>query len=507
MKKTLIAAAIAALPLCTASAGSSTSDTALSTLPRVANVDVRFQSYNVEMVEVTGGRFWAPYGGPPGELHRQRPPLDLADKRLIALARHLGPAYMRVSGTWANNSYLLADDETLAAPPKGFEQILTREQWKSVIAFAKAVDARIVTSFAVSNGTRDADGVWQPDQAQRLVDLTNEAGGTLYAAEFFNEPNIPGVPRSMPDRYDADRYGADFRAFRRWARSAVPGMKLIGTGGADETGMLAQAPPGSNSPLSVRSEDMLAANPNSLDGVSYHFYGSVSPRCARDGPWAVRKDLALSPQRLDRTLTEYDFYARLRDRYEPGKPMWLTETGESACGGSPWASTFVDSFRYLDQLGSLARKGVQAVMHNTLFASDYALVDQDSLTPRPSYWAAVLWRRTMGQTVLAAPDLGSKDLRAFAHCLPDKQGGVGLMILNIGTTRRTIPIGRKASAWIMAGTPLETRTVQVNGAVPYLDDKGNLIGLDGKTIKGSLSLAGQSIAFIAVPGIDNPACW
>ena len=29
---------------------------------RVGTVDERFQSYNVEMVEVTGGRFWKPYG-------------------------------------------------------------------------------------------------------------------------------------------------------------------------------------------------------------------------------------------------------------------------------------------------------------------------------------------------------------------------------------------------------------------------------------------------------------
>ena len=33
-----------------------------SRLPRLGTIDARFQSYNVEMVEVTGGRFWKPYG-------------------------------------------------------------------------------------------------------------------------------------------------------------------------------------------------------------------------------------------------------------------------------------------------------------------------------------------------------------------------------------------------------------------------------------------------------------
>src|SRR4030081_2768726 len=51
-------------------------------------------------------------------------------------------------------------------------------------------------------------------------------------------------------------------------------------------------------------------------------------------------------------------------RIEPGKRLWLTETADAACGGNPWASTFLDTFRYLDQLGRLARAGVQVVAHN-----------------------------------------------------------------------------------------------------------------------------------------------
>lgn len=32
-----------------------------STMPRIGSVDERLQSFNIEMVEVTGGRFWRPY--------------------------------------------------------------------------------------------------------------------------------------------------------------------------------------------------------------------------------------------------------------------------------------------------------------------------------------------------------------------------------------------------------------------------------------------------------------
>ena len=94
----------------------------------------------------------------------------------------------------------------------------------------------------------------------------------------------------------------------------------------------------------------------------------------------------------------------MRDRYQPGKPVWITETADAACGGNPWASTFLDSFRFLDQLARLARQGVAAVFHNTLASSEYGLLDQNTFMPRPNYWAALLWRRLMGSTVLdAAP--------------------------------------------------------------------------------------------------------
>ena len=68
----------------TASASSVTLTPA--TMTRVAAIEERFQSYNIEMVEVTGGRFWRPYrdGVPP--LFAYRKPIDLSNARLRKLA-------------------------------------------------------------------------------------------------------------------------------------------------------------------------------------------------------------------------------------------------------------------------------------------------------------------------------------------------------------------------------------------------------------------------------------
>src|SRR5690606_24714892 len=76
--------------------------------PKIATVDTRFVSFNVEMAEVTGGDFWAPYGDPQKRRLAPRNPLNLNDPRLLAMARGLSPAIVRVSGTWANSTYVPA---------------------------------------------------------------------------------------------------------------------------------------------------------------------------------------------------------------------------------------------------------------------------------------------------------------------------------------------------------------------------------------------------------------
>ena len=504
IRKTLLAAT--ALVALGGAINSPSPSLQLGKLSRIATVDARYQGYNVEMVEVTGGRFWAPYGGPANERYRQRPPIDLTDPKLIALAKGLGPSLLRVSGTWANNTYLEAEGEHLSAPPAGFVQVLTRDQWRRVVAFSKAVDAPIVTSFAVSNGTRGSDGVWTTGQAQRLIDLTRDAGGSLYAAEFFNEANMPSAAPEMPNSYTAANYGAEFRIFRDWARKNAPDMKIVGPGGVGEAGLLHNLPAGAQFGSHVSTEDMMKANPDSVDAVSYHFYGSVSQRCLGLGIGTATKGHALGAEWLDLTVRDFKYYAALRDKYEPGKPIWNTETAQAACGGSPWASTFLDTFRYLNQNAALAQKGLQVVMHNTLAASDYALIDRDTLTPRPNYWAAVLWRRNMGTTVLASPRSPSPALRLYAHCLAGKPGGVAVMALNTGEASQRLGLGGPGLAWTMTGQPVDTRTVQINGRSPGLDATGQLTGLGGIAVAGKVTVPGQSVAFYAVPNANNPAC-
>lgn len=200
-----------------------------ASMPRIGSVDERFQSYNIEMVEVTGGPFWKPYDAPGGGTHSglfsERKPKDLGDARLRSLAAALSPAFMRVSGTWANATYF-AELDHASTPPAGFKTVLTRREWQGVIDFSRAVDAPIVTSFAISAGTRNAAGIWMPEQARDLLAATRSMGGRIAAVELMNEPDLAAIG-GAPEGYDAAAYARDFAAFSAFMRQAAPKVMIF----------------------------------------------------------------------------------------------------------------------------------------------------------------------------------------------------------------------------------------------------------------------------------------
>ncbi|MCP3402594.1 hypothetical protein [Bradyrhizobium sp. CCGB20] len=470
-------------------------------LKAIGSIDPRFQSYNIEMVEVTGGRFWKPYpragrAFDQRDRYSLRAPINLSNRHLRMLAAALAPAYVRVSGTWANATFFNDAETVPAKPPAGFNSVLSRDQWHRVIDFARAVDAEIVTSFAISPGSRDRDGVWKPDQAQRLLDFTHSLGSHIAAAELMNEPTLAAT-NGAPSGYDAKAYGRDFGVFREWMQRAAPQTLIVGPGSAGDA-------PSSSGP-GIITRDLLAASGPGVDRFSYHHYNTVSPRCGgRDDPAQ-----ALSEEWLARTDVTLATYRSLRDAFEPGKPIWLTETADTACGGSRWDKSFLDTFRYVDQLGRLAKAGVQVVMHNTLAASDYGLLDEGTFRPRPNYWGALLWHRLMGTIVLDAGAAAAPGLHLYAHCHPAMRGAVSVLAVN---TTRSVPqvlsLPDRADRYTMHAARLPgATTIQLNGKTLALTAGDELPRLPPRTTQaGMIRLAPETITFLVFPNAANPAC-
>jgi len=83
------------------------------------------------------------------------------------------------------------------------------------------------------------------------------------------------------------------------------------------------------------------------------------------------------------------------------------------------------------------RGGVSVIIHNTLDASDYGLLDEKTLTPRPNYWAALLWHKLMGTTVFESGVPIREGLHLCVHNLRGHSGSVALLAINNSRTQST----------------------------------------------------------------------
>ncbi|HYK44217.1 MAG TPA: hypothetical protein VEV83_03555 [Parafilimonas sp.] len=478
----------------------------LKEMKYLGSVNERYQSYNVEMAEVVGGRFWRPYKTMDSlpssgssfdfsseQMFRKLPPVNLSDKRLMNLAKALAPAYVRVSGSWTNTVYFQDNDTPQTKAPEGFVNTLTRSEWKGVIDFIKATDSKLITSFAVSTGVRDSAGIWTPKEAEKILNYTNSIGGKIAGAELFNEPTIP-IAGGVDTNYNAGNFAKDVAVFKTWAKKEVPDMLLIGPGST------AEGIPGQSFETLMKhflsTDSLMSAEPKPLfDIFSYHYYGAVSMRVMRSGPFSIKPENALNAEWLQRTEAVADYYIGLRNKYNPGKPLWVTETAEASAGGDPFAATYLDCFRYLYQLGSLAKKGVQVVMHNTLAASEYSLIDQDTHLPKPDYWAALLWAKLMGTKVYEA-GTGMPGVYLFAHSMKGSSSGMTLLVLNTNKESTKINIPSRGEQYTLTSDALQSDKLQLNGQDLKLNDDMLPTIKGKKTNAGNIELPSASITFI-----------
>jgi hypothetical protein len=478
-------------------------------LPFVRNVDERFQSYQIGFSHLTGGDTWKSYDDLPEgqakdvfQVREPRAPTDLTNRRLRTLTAALAPFYLRYSGTTANSVYFQDNDEPkLAKAPEGYKHVLTRKRWKAALEFAKATNTKVVTSFTVSDGVRDASHAWTPKMAVPWMRYTRSIGGEVYAAELFNEPNAPEPPHILKG-IDAADFARDYAAFRAAMAEVAPDVKLAGPGNAT-LGI-----PGIRAVMKPTAEEYASAQPRpKFDIVSYHFYPALAQRCAPpDSPEGISVDQALTEKFLARPDKQFQEIKVLRDRYAPDAPIWLTETGGAACGGLIWQPTFLDMFRYLDTEARLAKQGLDAMFTHALISGSNGIIDEKTFMPNASYWGALLWRRLMGTRIL---DAGATrpGLHIYAHCMRGTPGGVTILALNMDETAATIGLNGPGDLYALTAPESQSKTVLLNGQPLALGADDTLPAIAPTRLKASrVSLAPASINFITLPQAANPGC-
>lgn len=510
--KLVVAASLTSVPLgaILASAPANPVRIQAGSLPLVRTMDERFQSFQIGFSHLTGGETWKAYDALPegqpaknvSEVREARAPTDLTNRRLRNLTAALAPFYLRYSGTTANNVYFQDNDgPKLAKPPEGYKVVLTRQRWKEALEFANAVNTKVVTSFTISTGVRDASHNWTPKMATPWMAYTRSIGGEIYAAELFNEPNAPEYPE-LPKGYSAEQFARDYAAFRASMAQAAPAVKLAGPGNAT-LGI-----PGVESIMKPTPEDYASASPRpKFDIFSYHFYPVLAQRCApADSPQGISADKALTDEFLARPDGQFRTIKGLRDRYAPGAPIWLTETGGAACGGLVWQPTFLDTFRYLDTQARLAKQGLDAMFTHALISGSNGVIDEKTFQPNASYWAAVLWRRLMGTGVLDAGP-STPGLHLYAHCLRGTPGGVTLLAINLDKSAVALDVPGPAQIYALTAPELQSRTVLLNGKPLALTSDDRLPTMAPSRMKGRrVTLAPASNNFVAIPDAKNRAC-
>lgn len=485
-----------------------------SALPLVRTMDERFQSFQLGFSHLTGGDTWVSYDklgeqavreraytGNLAPVREPRAPTDLSNRRFRNLVRGLSPLYIRYGGTTTNTVYFQDnDDPQLEQAPPGYKTVLTRQRWREALDFAKDVNAKIYTGLSVGHGVRDRNGLWTPVHAKAWLDFNRSVGGEIYALELFNEPNMEGHSDRLGKDYGAQAFARDYAVFREFMSTHYPGIKLVGpsdveTGGGSMTGL-----PG--------TEDYLKAKPEPrFDVLSYHYYPAIAERCAGpDSPRGIRMEDALSAAYLARQDGPLEARRQLRDRFAPAAPIWNTETGGAACGGTRWQTSFLDTFRFIDTQARLSRQGMDAIFTHAILSGSNGVIDEKTFMPNANYWAALLWRKLVGTQILDAGPV-RPGLHVYAHCLRGTTGGVTVMAINLEPTPAVLAAAGPAEVYSLTSPELTSRTVLLNGkplAVRADDTLPDIVPVRNKG--GQVGLPGHSVTFATFPQAGNRSC-
>ena len=491
----------------------------LGNLETLRTVNPRLMSYNVEMTEVTGGTFWKAYTPeqiagtekfPPisgmheiAGLMQWYDPIDTTNPRLIKLAKELGPAWMRVSGTWATKTYY--DFEGTGVTPEGYQNRMVKDQWVNIIKFADAIGAKILISVANCEGLHHTEEPWNPSQAELIFNLSKELGHPIDAVEFTNEPNMM-EGTGFPAGYKPEHFRRDQDLFHKWIRENHPGTLIVGPCTTDSS-VLQMGPDDKGGAgiadvmYSCTTGELMDGCTEKLDVFSYHYYNGISERLEAVMPsmhWqadqAHTEDYLAMAGNIARAFVPY------RDKYVPGGEMWVTESGDAGGGGDTWASTYLDVLRTLNELGGFATVTDGVIFHNTLASSDYGFLQHGSFVPRPNYFAVLLWQQLMGTTVYDSKIAIQEGAHVYCHSRKDgKDGCVYLVINNSLEKATTVELPKEAVAYALAGRDgIRSRVMTLNGRDLVLGENDELPDLSGETVTGTVEVAPGGCTFFVL---------
>jgi len=415
-----------------------TAKVAIETTKTIATLDRNFLSFSIDISLIIGGAWWS---GSTKTSHglgdALAKPLNLTDTKLTRAVTPLLPAILRVGGSTADDVfYDMSGNANLPLPDK-YKYKLTASRWDELNNFVSTTGLDFMFTVNAGPGPRHADNRWDDSQIQSLMSYSAKKNYRIKAWELGNEPNAFWLIHGLSSQLSATQYASEFGLFSSIAKSHFPDAMTAGPQSAFW--------PVLGEPLigisRITDGFLRDVRPGKLDIVNWHYYPTQSSRC----PAGVRyytPDRLLSKTVLDDVTKITNHIKSLRDKYAPGTPIWLGETGPAQCGGEPGHSDrFQSGLWYLDHLGSLAAADVKIVVRQSLVGSDYGMLDEATLNPRPDYWNALLWKRHMGENVFFVKSTLPDTVRVYSHCTSKshprfKPGSITVLVINLSKELR-----------------------------------------------------------------------
>lgn len=469
-------------------------------------LDERYLGFAFDTVQFTEGFWWD--WGPEGPQPESTP--DLESPKLRRLTSYLAPSRMRVGGTDSDAAYFCPEEGECELPPTyqgaypdpGKERpgVLSHEDIRRIADFSEAVGARTMLCVNVGPGPRDpATGRWLPDNARQLIHYARSLpnGDVFDIWEPGNEVNIIWYGFNMPFLLTPEQYASDLATFRTVVDEEAPGS-LVACPGSFFVPYLWL------NDLYFTRNVLLHAR-DKVDIVTWHLYATQSERCPDlFSPAPASKEALFDPSVLDMNRSFASYVAE-----EAGDlPVWNGESASSQCGGQSGISdTLLDALWLADWIGIMAEQGSSTLVRQTIVGGDYGLIDPDTLDPRPSLLAYVMYRRTVeGYRLETVADRSL--VKAHGYCSAGMDGSVTTVLSNPSEDLLAVEIALAGTAvasarqWTVGAdgdlsatrATIEGKTHRADGTLP--DPPGTPVPVDRG--KACARVAPNSLVFVVL---------
>ncbi|XP_028760690.1 heparanase-like protein 3 [Neltuma alba] len=367
--------------------------------------------------------------------------LDLNNKIFLNAVKAFSPLKIRLGGSLQDKVIYDTPDNRLPCtqfvrkPSEmfGFTQgCLPMARWDELNSFFKKSGAKIIFGLNALQGkslkSNPAKGPWDYTNSESFIRYTVSKNYTIHGWELGNELSGNGVGISIT----ADQYASDLVALRdivqRTYKNIEPKPLVIAPGGFFDANWF---------------KEFITKSGKSLDVVTHHIY-NLGP-----GVDDHLIEKILNPSYLDGEAKTFSGLKDVLKSSGSSATAWVGEAGGAYNSGHHLVSdSFVYSFWYLDQMGMSASYNTKTYCRQSLIGGNYGLLNTTNFIPNPDYYSALLWHRLMGRQVLSTSFLGTKSIRAYAHCAKQSKG-ITILLINLNSTavEAEVTLNSTASLW------------------------------------------------------------